>query len=237
MPHRNVLAIIPARGGSQGLPRKNILELGGVPLIAHSITAARASSYVDQCVVSTDDEEIAAVARTWGANVLMRPAALATSSASSESVIAHVLDELERSGPLPDLLVLLQPTSPLRTTEHLDAAIELLDAQQSAGAVVSVCDFEHPPQRAFVFEDGQLEPLFDWTILAKPRQAYPRTARPNGAIYLTWVQKFRSSGSLYTQPVLGFHMSREASVDIDTEDDLIQARNFLSRHQPRRSSP
>lgn len=224
-----ILALVPARGGSQGLPRKNILDLGGKPLIAHSILAARECQYVTRCVVTTDDDEIAMHAKQWGAEVLRRPAELATSTASSEAVIEHALAELERTSAPPDLLVLLQPTSPLRTATHLTEAIEHFTSQPGAGSLVSVCDFEHPPQRAFVLDHGRLRPLFDWTTIAQPRQAYPYTVRPNGAIYLTPVTRFRECRSLYSTPVLAYQMPREASIDVDTGTDLEEARSYFAK--------
>ena len=138
-----VLALIPARAGSKGLPRKNLLEVGGLPLIAWSILAAKGSRFVDRVVVSTDGTEIADVARGLGADVpFMRPADLATDDASTQDVVLHCLDELEKEGSGYDLLVLLQPTSPLRKAEDVDSALELL-AARGADAVVGVCRVEH----------------------------------------------------------------------------------------------
>jgi CMP-N,N'-diacetyllegionaminic acid synthase len=225
---KNIVAIIPARGGSKGLPRKNVLDVGGKPLIAHSILAARECAYVGRTIVSTEDQQIKDVALRWNAEVVDRPPELATDEASSEAVIRQVLLQLDAAGSLPELFVLLQPTSPLRSSAHVTAAVERYRSRADAGALVSVCGFEHPPQRAFLLADDCLEPLLDWETVAKARQHYPPTVRPNGAIYLTDSRRFLATGSLYSTPVLAFPMSREASVDIDGAEDLEHARSLLS---------
>ena len=136
----DVLAVIPARGGSKGLPRKNILPLAGKPLIAHTIEAARGSARVKKVMVSTDDPEIARVSASFGAQVIRRPGELATNTASSVDVLLHLLGTLEE--PEPETLLLLQATSPLRNSADIDAALDLFD-RGACDAVVSVC--ETPP--------------------------------------------------------------------------------------------
>jgi hypothetical protein len=134
--HLNVLAIIPARGGSKGVPGKNIRELAGKPLIAYSIEAALESEHVDHVVVSTEDEQIAAAAREWGSEVVPRPPELATDTAPTDPVLEHAVTYLEQlDGYRADLIVLLQPTSPLRPPGLIDACIEryLLLAADGAG--------------------------------------------------------------------------------------------------------
>ncbi len=118
------VVVIPARGGSKGVPRKNLRRVGGIPLVARAVINASAATLVDRVVVSTDDPEIAAVAREWGAQVIDRPAEFADDTASSESVVAHALDDLGENGVVIDVVVLLQPTSPFIDSSDLDAAIE-----------------------------------------------------------------------------------------------------------------
>ena len=128
---RETVAVIPARGGSKGVPRKNVRKVGGIPLIARAITSARAADGIDRVVVSTDDHEIAAVARAWGAEVGTRPAELSGDTASSESALEHAIDELARLGIEVGILVFLQATSPFIDPADLDAAIERVRAGES----------------------------------------------------------------------------------------------------------
>ncbi|HGF7228112.1 TPA: acylneuraminate cytidylyltransferase family protein, partial [Vibrio cholerae] len=139
---RRVLALIPARGGSKRLPRKNILPLAGKPLIAWSIEAAQNSQYIDEIFVSTDNEEIAKIASQFGVNIPeLRPESLASDTAKTESVLFYTLDNFAKDT---DIVVLLQPTSPLRTAEHIDEALRLF-FQKEAFSVVSVTECEHSP--------------------------------------------------------------------------------------------
>ncbi|MBC8555357.1 MAG: acylneuraminate cytidylyltransferase family protein, partial [Candidatus Brocadiales bacterium] len=143
--NKRILAIIPARGGSKRLPRKNILDLAGKPPIAWSIEAALGSKYIDRVIVSTDDEEIAGISRKYGADVpFMRPNKLATDESSSVDVVLHVINTLKEKGRESEYIMLLQPTSPLRTMENIDEAVELLQSS-SSDAVISVCEAEHSP--------------------------------------------------------------------------------------------
>jgi N-acylneuraminate cytidylyltransferase/CMP-N,N'-diacetyllegionaminic acid synthase len=142
---RRIIALVPARGGSKGLPGKNVLPLLGKPLIAWTIEQAKACSYIDRVMVTTDDDGIAAAAREFGADVpFKRPAHLATDAAKSLDVVLHALDWLEAHGDRYDLLVLLQPTSPLRTAGDIGGALDLF-ISKNAGAVVSVCETDHHP--------------------------------------------------------------------------------------------
>src|SRR3954471_8585828 len=130
-PTGETVAVIPARGGSKGVPRKNLRRVGGVPLIARAIAAARAADRIDRVVVSTDDEQIGAVAREWGAEVVSRPAELSGDTASSESAVEHALDELARFGIAVGIVVLVQATSPFIDPADLDAAVERVRAGES----------------------------------------------------------------------------------------------------------
>ncbi len=228
----STVAIIPARGGSKGLPGKNLRLLAGRPLLAYSIDAALHCAGILRCIVSTEDPAIRAAALASRAEVIDRPVELATDTASSEAVIGHALEAMAADGELPDRFVLLQPTSPLRTSAHLGECLALAAARPDARSVVSVCDSEHPPHKALIEEAGSLRPLFDWESLSRPRQMLPRTVRPNGAIYLCGSRAFLASGSLYDRPVLAFHMTREASVDVDTAEDLVRCELLLTQRRP-----
>lgn len=138
--NKTFLAIIPARGGSKRLPRKNVLDLCGKPLITWSIEAGLNSKYIDKVVVSSDDDEILEISRKFGAETIKRPDELASDTATTFDAIKHTIDNLEKY----DYIVLLQPTSPLRDQKHIDEAIELL-VEKNADAVVSVCEMDHSP--------------------------------------------------------------------------------------------
>lgn len=138
-----IIAIIPARGGSKGVPRKNILPLGGKPLIAHSIAAAKESRYISEVVVSTDSEEIADISKEWGASVVMRPAELATDTSSSESALLHVLHRrIDEGMPGVDVVVFLQCTSPFTTSEDIDGVVAKI-VDDGADSALAVAPFHY----------------------------------------------------------------------------------------------
>ena len=155
---KSVLAVIPARGGSKGLPRKNIKDLAGKPLIAWSIDAAKKSKYIDRCIVSTDDKSVAETSKQHGSIVpFMRPPELATDDANSNDVILHALEML---GDPYDIVMLLQPTSPLRKSEDIDHALEFVQGN-NVPTVVSVCSSNKPLHWHFTLEsDGKLKPVY-----------------------------------------------------------------------------
>jgi len=230
-----VLALITARGGSKGLPRKNVLDLAGRPLIAWSIKAAQDSASVGRVIVSTDDAEIAQAARDWGAEVpFPRPAGLAADDTPHIQVILHALDWLENhGGGLPDYLLLLQPTSPLRTADDIDQAAALARAKD-AEAVVSVCPMEvHPYLARRINPDGTLERFLDPGLAYLPRQALPPLYAPNGAIYLNRCQSLRREQTFFPQgQTYPYIMPIQRSLDIDTAWDLRLARLILADGGP-----
>ncbi len=216
-----ILGIIPARGGSKGIPRKNIAPLGGRPLIDWTIAAAR-SSALDRFVVSTDDDEIAAVARSLGAEVpVLRPAEFAGDEAPALPVIRHMLDVLEeRDGYRPDAVIYLQPTSPFRQPAHVDAAIALL--QEGADTVVSVVPVPHNMVPTSLMRmEGE-----DLVFCAPPEQRQFRRqdketlfARNGPAILAIRTEVVRA-GQLYGTRIRPLPMDRIASLDIDEPLDL-----------------
>lgn len=218
----NIVAVITARGQSKGIPGKNIRPLAGKPLIAWTIEAARASKLLTQIIVSTDDNRIAAVAREYGAEVpFMRPVELAADDTPHIDVILHAISWLERHAVLPiDYLMLLQPTSPFRTTDDIDAAIQLAAAKQAV-AVVSVCEVDrHPYLMKRVLENGTMEDMFDADIAYLRRQALPICYSLNGAIYLNRPDVLRSEKVFYPKGTYAYIMPPERSFDIDTFWDL-----------------
>lgn len=213
---RKVLALIPARGGSKGIPGKNIANLAGKPLIAWTIEAAQACSGIDSIVLSSDEHAIAEVAVRFGCTVpFMRPPALATDEASSMDVVYHALEQL----PEFDVILLLQPTSPLRTASDIEACLDLL---MGAPAVVSVRPSEDHPYLTFeINESGILTPY------AKPsagqslrRQDLPSAWCLNGAIYAAEVEWLKSQRSFVSFDTIAYQMPTERSLDIDTPADL-----------------
>jgi CMP-N,N'-diacetyllegionaminic acid synthase len=208
-------ALIPARGGSKGIPRKNIKLIGGKPLIVWAIEAALRSSLLDAVVVSTDDPEIAEVAHRAGAQVpFTRPAELAQDQTPGLDPVLHALDQL----PQYDSVLLLQPTSPLRSTQDIDACLQLA-IDRRAPSVVSVTEAETHPYWTYRVTEGQaLERMVDAVPVAR-RQDLPEVVALNGAIYFADARWLRRSGSLVAAETLAYVMPRERSVDLDTPLD------------------
>jgi CMP-N,N'-diacetyllegionaminic acid synthase len=225
----STLAVIPARGGSKGVPGKNIKPLAGVPLLAYSIRVAQQSGCCDRCIVSTDDEAIAEVARAYGAEVRMRPEEYARDDSPTLPVIEDVIRHCCPDG-MPDLVVILQPTSPLRRPEHIAAAVASL--QDGDDSCVSVCEAEHTPYKMYRIDDGLLTPLMKDHGIGVPRQLLPPVYRENGAIYVTRTRVLMERGTIWGDRVRPFIMDRESSLDIDTPLDfeiaefLIQNKDF-----------
>ena len=221
-----ISAIIPARGGSKGLPGKNIYPLNGRPLIEYSIESAKGCKDIDKDIVSTDDPEIKRISLNCGAEVLDRPAHLAGDMALSSDVVRHVLEILEKESSLPDYFILLQPTSPLRTGEHIGACINLF-LHSGCSSCISVTEAEHHPFKMLIVEGDRLRPLFGAENLHRPRQALPPVYRQNGAIYLTSSKLFLQTVTFFNEPVLPFMMAKEDSVDIDSIFDVKEAEMYL----------
>lgn len=231
-----VLVAVPARGGSKGVPRKNLRLLGGVPLIGWTIKAALNSWYQPRVVVTTDDPEIAAVSRRLGAEVpFLRPSELAADTTPTLPVVAHLLRTLAQTeGYVPDLLVLLQPTSPLRTAASIDAGIQLL-LESGADSVLGVCENEHPPQWfKTIGPDGYLTDFMESASPCLRRQDCPTVYRINGALYVTRPALILEEGRLLGERTLPLVMSHAESIDIDTELDFIVAEALLSRYGEKR---
>jgi CMP-N,N'-diacetyllegionaminic acid synthase len=213
-----VLALIPARGGSKGVPGKNIRPVGGKPLIAWTIAAAKASRYVDRSVLSSDDQAIIDVALSFGCDVpFKRPAEFATDQADSMSVVRHAMTAIPERY---DYLVLLQPTSPMRLAQDIDQAIERC-VKSGAPACVSVCEPDKSPYWMFTAVKGDvLHPLFAADRIPDRRQDAPAVLALNGAVYVARTDHLAGGGTFLAPDTVGYVMPKERSFDIDTELDL-----------------
>ncbi|MFC2006762.1 cytidylyltransferase domain-containing protein [Chloroflexota bacterium] len=212
-----VITIIPARGGSKGVPEKNIRLLAGKPLLAHSIEHSLQARQVNRTVVSTDDTEIAEIAGQYGAEVVMRPAELATDTASSEAALLHTISSLEETeGYIPSLVVFLQATSPLRQPDDIDNAISTLN-DAKADSLFSCC-----PSHSFYWQvlDGQLVSAnYDYRHRSR-RQDCPPEYIENGSIYVTKTGTLKKYKNRLGGNIALYEMSQLDSFQIDTEDDL-----------------
>ena len=221
-----VLAVIPARGGSKGLPGKHLREVNGRPLIAWTIDAARRARAIERVVVSSDDAAIIGVSRSLGCEApFTRPAHLASDAATSIDVVLHALDEL----PGFDTVILLQPTSPLRTAADIDAAYATYLSSGSA-ACVSVAPAEQSPYWMYrIRGDGSLEPLLEPPAPATRRQELPPVFALNGAIYIADVSSLRRDRTFLSPGTVAFVMPAARSIDIDTAADFEVFSSIVSR--------
>lgn len=226
-----VLGIIPAKGRSKKLSDKNLHPLCGKALVSWTIEASIQSRHITRTVVSSDSDKILEVAKKAGADVIKRPQELAIDAASTESVIVHTVEYLRKAEEYkPDVLVLLQPTSPLRTYEDIDRAMELY-LNSECSAVISGYELERNPLKEFLINDeGKLTAIMDEKFPFLPRQQLPRAFRPNGAIYIVKTDLFMQTHSLLTDNTKPFFMDKQKSIDIDSVDDLRVAENYLEQN-------
>ena len=208
-----VLAIIPARGGSKGLPGKNIRQLGGKPLIAWTIDASINSPKIAKTIVSTDCEKIASISEMFGADVpFMRPPELGTDNATTADVIHHAIDFLEENF---DLIVILQPTSPFRCERDITKAIEIFQSTK-ASSVVSVCEAEKSPFWCFWRDEmGGITPILKDDTQFSRRQELRPAYLLNGAIYVVSVEQFMKDKKFIYDDTISYLMDKESSLDID----------------------
>jgi len=228
-----ILALIPARGGSKRLPRKNILPLGNKPLIAWSIEAAKKSKYISDVLVSTDDKEIASIAEEHGAWVpFLRPENLSSDTSGSYGVAEHAVNFCKAINKTYDFVLLLQPTSPLRCAEDIDAALNLLK-NKSADAVISVCEAEHSPIWSNTLPDDLNMDQFENEKYRDIRsQDLPSFYRLNGAIYLVKTERLLSEKSFsLCNNTFAYIMKQERSIDIDTKLDFCIAETILNHNK------
>jgi len=222
--NKTFLAIIPARGGSKGLPRKNVLNLAGKPLIVWSIEAGLKSRYIDKVVVTSDDKEILDISEQYHATTIKRPSHLAQDNSTTFDAIKHTIENIENY----DYIVLLQPTSPLRSSLHVDEAIELLE-QKNADAIISVCEMEHTPLWSNTLDDTlSMKNFLKNEIINKRRQDFEPYYRLNGAIYICKTKKLLEEKSFFLKNnIFAYNMDRKYSIDIDSEIDFKLAQILL----------
>lgn len=227
-----MIAFIPARGGSKGLPRKNIKILGNRPLIAYTITAALNSRYIDRVVVTTDDEEIAKIAKEYGAEIpFIRPSKLAQDHSRAQDVYLHAAEFMrDNYGSNIEKFIILLPTVPFRTERHIDSAIETFN-KLKAETLVSIKRIETPvtwllkaDERGKIINAG-----FDAENASGNRQENKIYYVPNGAIYILDYELLKTQGTYYSDNTVGFLMSEKDSIDIDTMDDFEYAEFELQR--------
>lgn len=214
---KTILAIIPARGGSKRLPRKNVLDLAGKPLIAWTIGASIKSNYIDKVLVTTDDEEILNISKEFGVDTIKRPEQLANDTSTTFDAIKHAIDNCEKY----DYIVLLQPTSPLRNEKHIDEAIELLESK-NADAIVSVCEMDHSPLWSNTLDDNlSMKSFLKDEVLNERSQDLEKYYRLNGAIYICKRKELLKQKSFFLKDnIFAYKMDKESSVDIDEEIDF-----------------
>lgn len=228
-----VLAIIPARGGSKSIPRKNILDFAGYPLIAYSIAASLGSATVDRVIVSTDDEEIAAISRAYGAETpFLRPVEFSQDETPDLPVFIHALEWLEsQESYQPDIVIQLRPTSPFRKVSHIDQAVYQLLERPQADAVRTVCiPFQNPFKMWQIKPDGFMRPLVDLPLPEPynlPRQQLPEVYWQTGYVDAAWADTIRIKKSMTGDRILPLVIDPGDWIDIDSPSDWQRAERLL----------
>lgn len=224
---KRILAILPARGGSKRVPKKNLRTLGDKPLIAWTINSAKSSKYIDDVFVTTDCEEIQACSMLYGANATpLRTKDLATDHSKTSDVILDVIKRFEEKF---DILILLQPTSPFRNSEDIDSAIETF-FRERPGALVSVCPTDAPTNWMFALDEKRSLNELVARIHDSRSQDFVEEYQLNGAIYICSFEFFKKHQNFYVKDEsIAFPMSRLNSIDIDIEDDFLLA-ELVSQH-------
>ncbi len=226
-----ILGLIPARGGSKGVPRKNIRLLQGKPLIAHTILAAleaKKNKWIMEVIVSTEDIEIVEVSRIWGAEVVERPVSLAEDKTPMVPVALHVLEVLKNAGRQFDVVLLLQPTCPFRTVVHIHESLELLE-KSNADAVIGVLRvYDAHPARMYRIQDGRLSP-WDPAFEKWNRQYLPPVYHRNGSIYGIRVEALMQQQTFFPKNSVPYVMQKKESVNIDDEEDFLFAEFLMEK--------
>lgn len=229
-----IIAIIPARGGSKGLPRKNIRLLGGKPLISYAIETAKKSKVIQRVLVTTDDKEIAEVAKKYGAEVpFLRPVELAEDGTPPDPVLKHALEFLrEDENYKPDIVVWLEPPCPFRDPAQVDEAVRIFLADKKADSLRSVCEPFQNPFKSWTLEGKYLKPLITEkgkVLHTGPRQKTRKVYWQNGAIFLLRYNTIMKKGNFFGDRILPFIVENDQFIDIDEEKDLRLAEDYLRR--------
>lgn len=229
--NKKILAIIPARGGSKGIPHKNIMKICKKPLIAYSIEAAKESKYIDYILVSTDDTCIKEVSLSYGAKVpFLRPDEISTDRAKSIDVVLHGIDYLKEHNENFDYVILLQPTSPLRTSDDIDTAIESV-IEANKDSLISVCECSENPILMRTIEREKLKPVLEFNGDNLRRQELPTFYVFNGAIYINKVDMLQNKKEFVDENTMPFIMDSTKSIDIDNMIDAKIAEMILKENK------
>jgi len=223
-----IVGLIPARGGSKRIPKKNIRLLAGKPLIAYSIEAALKSKYINRVIVSTDDREISKISKKYGAEVIKRPSELAKDDSLTVDAIKHAIKILKKNKYFPDIIVLLQPTSPLRNTEDIEKSVELF-LNNECKSVISVCEYKESPYWSLTIEENYAKPVFGWDYFFKRSQDLPKIYTLNGAIFITTVKNLFKYNGFFNDKIIIYIMPADRSIDIDEEIDFKFAELLLKK--------
>lgn len=222
------ISIILARGGSKGLPKKNILKINNKPLISYTIEASTKSKYINKTIVSSDCQEILNISKEAGVEIHKRSDELSGDKVSSELVLKNVLNSLLNVSKY-DYLVLLQPTSPLRTEIHIDAAFkDIINSQ--ATSLVSCKEVDNKFLKSFILDEkNYLKGVSNDEFPFMRRQDLPSLFMPNGAIYITKLAEFMNSHRLFSDKTIMFKMDQDSSVDVDRIEDLVLAEKLIKQ--------
>tara|TARA_Y200000002_G_scaffold131509_1_gene108340 strand:- start:19219 stop:19908 length:690 start_codon:yes stop_codon:yes gene_type:complete len=214
------VALIPARGGSKGLKKKNLYPVNNKPLISWTIESAISSHYLEKIFVSSDDNSILEIASKEGVNCIERPANLAKDTSSMESVIMHSIEQIDKQGIRFKYLILLQPTSPLRDSKDIDSACKKF-IQLKADSLISVTNVESSVLKTLVKDNnGFLRPAFDNKFPSMNRQQLPLAYKPNGAIYIINKKLFLNNPTLFQKNTAMYEMKENKSIDVDSINDI-----------------
>jgi N-acylneuraminate cytidylyltransferase len=225
--NREAVAIIPARGGSKRLPRKNILEILGRPMLAYPVGAALESGLFSQVIVSTEDEEIARVGESFGARIVERPEALAEDRATVVQVCLHTLSVLQQEQCSFDRFCCIYPTAVFITASDLSASVRMLDEEPAADVVMGVSEYNLPPVQALEAKGGFLRPKWPEYVRLQS-QFHPKLVADTGTIYWARAEAFATEMTFYARKLKGFSIPRKRAVDIDTPEDLDVARTLAT---------
>ena len=227
-----VLAIIPARGGSKGVKNKNIKNLNGEPLISYTIKEAKKSKYISKIIVSTDSLEISNISKKYGAEVpFIRPKSLATDKSLTYEVVRHCVDFYKHQNQVFDIIMLLQPTTPFRSVNQIDKAIEILSEEKGFNSIVSVVDVDgNHPHRMKIIKKGQLLNYIEQGFEdMNPRQSLPKVYIRSGSIYAIRHEAFLNEKSLVSSKCLPLILNYEESINVDSINDFNYCEFILNK--------
>lgn len=225
---KRIVAIIPARGGSKGLERKNIRILAGKPMIVYTIEAAQSSKKISDFYVSTEDKEIKNVAKRYGAAVIERPKELAKDTTPMVDVLKHAVKYMERQGIIIDAVMLLQPTSPVRDTKDIDSAVSEFE-KNKCDSLVSMCEVKCSPYWMKKIEMGKVLSFIKGKKEYTRRQDLPKVYQLNGSIYITRKNVLLKENKILGKNTIPFLMPEENSIDVDTELDFLTAEAVIKK--------